>query len=165
MKVQQSNSCPGGLVFSPEQADVGSEATVLGEHHSLNPRYIIPWVKEQYFSVLTQSFVHLTTSNLRNQSMKSLWFQQILSLFWPKKKKKPTKSILTVYRHEPNRNIRLISLPVGKQALKHMRPSVYAIFSELHWQLLHVCAPGEISACVANARSLTLLSANSRILC
>lgn len=46
---------------------------------------------------------------------------------------KATKSVLTVCRHEPNLNIRLISLSVGKQALKHRQPNVYVIFSVLFW--------------------------------
>lgn len=67
---------------------------------------------------------------------------------------KATKSVLTVCRHEPNLNIRLIYLPVGKQALKLMQPNVCVIFSALFLSLLNVCAPGEISVHFAPACSI-----------
>lgn len=67
---------------------------------------------------------------------------------------KATKSVLTVCSHEPNLNIKLISLPAGKQALKLLQPNICVIFSALFLSLLNVCAPGEISVHFAPACSM-----------
>jgi len=66
---------------------------------------------------------------------------------------KATKSVLAVCGHEPNLNIRLISLSVGKQTFKQMQPNIYVIFGVLSSSLLNVCAPGEISVHFACACS------------